>query len=429
MSYNLPRSSRLALAALLFVTSVTRLGAQGGATPKVPAESLAARLARAEEAIAQLKQQVADQSTASAKSSSGLSLMFRGQVMVNAFSNSRRVNNVDVPVFARPDTANGLPQGGAGMAIRQTTLGIVTTAPNVLGATFTGDMDVDFYGGQQPSSGGRTFPLLRMRIARAALRWSTADVMIGQDAPLISQLNPVSVASVGVPGFTAAGNLWLWLPQVRVGFHTTGDVRLGVQGAILAPTSGDAAGVFDTDNDIAERAKRPYVEGRMHISWGSDEMAGEIGVSRHGGWFATPNSPLLRTSDATAVDAKIPFSDWFEVRGEWYDGEGMRGLGGGAVGQLFDTSDNPIHSMGMWAQANLKPTTRLTLGAGFGIDDPDDAGLPAGARLKNAATEAHLHLRPAGPMLVGLEWRRIETTYAAGKVANDHLNLAIGFSF
>ncbi|MDA1082667.1 MAG: hypothetical protein O2973_13545, partial [Gemmatimonadetes bacterium] len=104
---------------------------------------------------------------------------------MNAFGNSRRVNNVDVPVFVRPDTASGLPLGGGGMAIRQTTLGLALSDSDVLGASFSGSLDVDFFGGQQPSAGGRTFPLVRMRIARAALSWRNAELMMGQDAPLV----------------------------------------------------------------------------------------------------------------------------------------------------------------------------------------------------------------------------------------------------
>jgi hypothetical protein len=38
-------------------------------------------------------------------------------------------------------------------------------------------------------------------------------------------------------------------------------------------------------------------------------------------------------------------------------------------------------------------------------------------------------MRPAGPLLVGLEYGRMETTYAAGMVADDHVNLAMGFEF
>lgn len=68
-------------------------------------------------------------------------------------------------------------------------------------------------------------------------------------------------------------------------------------------------------------------------------------------------------------------------------------------------------------------------GGAIGMDDPDDATLVASARLRNRVTEAHVHPLPGGPMILGFEWRGIETRYAAGPVANYHLNLAVGFRF
>src|SRR5947199_9623017 len=82
-----------------------------------------------------------------------------GLVLVNGFFNSARVNNSDVPQLADTD-AVGI--GGAGGSIRQTRLGIFVSDPDVLGGSFNGELDVDFFGGQQPSSGGRTFPSLRV---------------------------------------------------------------------------------------------------------------------------------------------------------------------------------------------------------------------------------------------------------------------------
>jgi hypothetical protein len=38
-------------------------------------------------------------------------------------------------------------------------------------------------------------------------------------------------------------------------------------------------------------------------------------------------------------------------------------------------------------------------------------------------------VRPGGPLLLGFEWRRLTTDYAAGAVTNDHLNVAVGFVF
>ena len=151
-----------------------------------------------------------------------------------------RVNNVDDPQFVRRDTASLLPPHGFGMAVRQTLLGLRTNVSDVAGGTFRGVVDIDFYGGQQPSSGGRTFPLLRIRTAHGTLHWTHGEIMAGQEIPLFSPQNPISPAAFGTPDFVGAGNLWLWLPQVRVTGEVGSTVRLALQGAVLAPTSGDA---------------------------------------------------------------------------------------------------------------------------------------------------------------------------------------------
>lgn len=389
-------------------------------------DSLVARLERAEEAIELLKQQLADQAQAGVQTRSKVTFELNGRVLVNAFSNSARVNMLDVPLFVQPGVADGLPRGGVGLAVRQTAIGFAVAAPNVLGADFSGDIDVDFFGGQYDAS---TVPLARIRTMRASLRWKGAELMLGQEVPLMSLLNPLSLAAVGAPGFSTSGNLWAWLPQVRLGVERQGGVRVGVQGAVLAPTAAGSATGSSGEADVAQRSRRPFVEARAHVGWGADALAAEIGVGTHAGWYATPNSSSLRRSSGFGVDALIPLVPWAELRGEWYTGSGMQGLGGGAIGQLFNAKDHLIHSTGLWGQLNLKPSTRVTVGGGFGFDDPDDTDMSAGARLKNAASEVHVHVRPAGPLVLGLEYRRMATTYSTGKFANDHLNVAAGFEF
>ena len=88
-----------------------------------------------------------------------------------------------------------------------------------------------------------------------------------------------------------------------------------------------------------------------------------------------------------------------------------------------------VHGKGGWGQVNAKPTPRVTVGAGYGFDDPDDADLPASGRLKNATAETHVIVHPAGTLVLGLEWRRITTTYTTRAWSNDHLNLGVGFEF
>ncbi|MGH9259848.1 MAG: hypothetical protein ACRD08_08130, partial [Acidimicrobiales bacterium] len=117
----------------------------------------------------------------------GRTIEFTGQLLVNGFYNSAGVNNADVPQLATLDT---LGVSGGGGTVRQTRLGVSLTEPNVLGGGFTGEVDVDFFGGQQPSSGGRTFPLLRLRRVVGTLAWRKVKVLVGQESPLVADREP-----------------------------------------------------------------------------------------------------------------------------------------------------------------------------------------------------------------------------------------------
>ena len=393
---------------------------------RAAADSLAARLRRAEAAIALLQQQLGEQASAAVSARSRMQLELTGQVLVHSFRNDRRVNNVDNPQFVRPDSVTALPAAALGLAIRQTTLGLVVTSPDVLGGRFVGDLDVDFYGGQQPSSGGRTFPLLRLRTARGTVKWANGELLIGQESPLIAGLNPVSPAAIGTPGFVTAGNLWLWLPQVRAGLETGGPLNFGVQAAVLASTTGDAVGLFETDADAAERSGRPATEARVRVRWGEDDAVSEVGCGGHLAWIAVPGA-LART-DALACDARVVLGP-VELRGEGYTGRGLRGLGGGGIGQNLSRTGLPLEDSGGWGQVNVKASSLLRIGAGCGADEPHGSDVIAGGRLRNQACAAYTIVRPAGPLVIGAEYRRIETRYASGSVANNHLNLSFGFEF
>ena len=421
-------STMLAVAALVAIgAAAPRAHAQRAPrdSARATADSLAARLRRAEEAIALLQQQLAEQATSGVATRSRMQLELTGRVLVHAFRNDRRVNNVDDPQFARPDSATAVPAEGLGLAIRQTTLGLVLTSRDVLGGRFVGDLDVDFFGGQQPSSGGRTFPLLRIRTARGAVKWANGEVMVGQESPLIAGLNPVSPAAIGTPGFVTAGNLWLWLPQLRASVETGGPLSFGLQGAVLAPASGDAAGAFDTDADAAERSGRPASEARVRVRWGEDRPS-EIGCGGHVAWIALAGA-LART-DALACDARVVLGP-VELRGEAYTGRGLRGLGGGGISQNLSRTGTPLEDSGGWGQVNVDANALVRVGAGCGVDEPHGGDVAPGGRLRNRACAGYTIIRPGGPLFVGAEYRRIETRYASGSVANNHLNLSLGFEF
>jgi hypothetical protein len=406
-----------------------------GARPLAPQQpaadtSLAARLERAERMIQVLQQQVAEQASARVAPRSGNRVELGGLVLMNGFYNNAKVNSEDAPTFVLPpDPPGGFSALALGGTARQTEITLSTSAPRVLGGSFNGTLDADFYGGQLGL--GRLFPLLHLRRSRGEIRWPHAWVMFGEDAPPISDVNPSTFAARSIPGFTSSGNLWFWIPQVRLGVDAGSKVRVGVEATALAPISMETPTSFQPDPSRAERSKRPSVEARVVTRWEDPASSGEIGVGAHYGWFATTVIDSFAISKAVGATARFTVSRFAEVRGEAFLGQALSSLGGGGIGQDFGNLGVPVRTMGGWGQLNLMPTAEVEIGGGYGFDDPDNNDVdPLTARLKNVSYEGHLHLKP-GPVVFAIEFRRIETTYGPfrGKLFVNHFNVATGFRF
>ncbi len=355
-----------------------------------------------------------------------------GLVLMNAFHTSHKTNNSDVPQFALPaDPADNPAASASGGSVRQSRVTVTALVPDFARGALRGELDVDSYGGQQPSSGGRTFPLLRIRRAFAEILWNRFAILVGQESPPIAMVSPSSLASVGFPDFASAGNLWLWLPQVRLSgdLAPAGALRLGAEVAALAPTSGEAQGAFFTQPDIAERSGRPFFQGRLRARWGSFEAPGEVSVGGHYGWIVDQSGERV-PSRAAAISLWTPLSRWVELRAEGFTGQALAGLGGGGIGQNMVRDGVPAETTGGWVQLNLRPSEPWELGAGLGIDDPADGDLLPASRLRNLAVEGHVLWRRA-PLVLGVEVRELRTRYAepVGTRSATHTNLAVGFEF
>lgn len=358
---------------------------------------------------------------------------FKATILFNGFYTSARTNNSDLPQFAVPrDAGDSFPTSGTGATMRQTRIQTRAFLAGVAGGDFNAELDVDFWGGQQPSNGGRTFPLLRIRRAWAEMSWDRFRLLVGQEAPPIVELNPSSLGSIGLSSLSSSGNLWLWIPQIRAtGTVLSGaSARLELEGAILAPTGYVAQGPFVTAPDRAEQTNRPNLQSRLRLRFGKGQRQGELSAGGHLGWLSTTGDSVLQ-SDAAAVLLLLPVGGVLELRGEAFTGRGIAGLGGGGIGQNFGVNGKLVRTRGGWGQVLLRPKPEVELGMSYGMDDPKDQDLnPATARLKNESIVGHIHWRPS-PFILGLEFRHIATTYGAavGKVTADHLNLALGAEF
>lgn len=477
-----PRARRAAVAAGLLVVAgllvavVSPAGAQrrppappdsarrpapaDSAAARAELDSLRARLARAEAEIALVRRQLAGEAEAAVRTRSRTSLELTARVLTNAYWTSAPANDPGVPLLATPAPPD--ESGAVGVSVRQTRVGAALTVREVLGGTFDADVDVDFFGGARDATGNRPlFAEPRLRTLRAALRWREGSVMVGMETPLVSDLDPRSVAAVGVPLFSGAGNLWNWLPQVRASRELLGRrVRWAVQGAVLMPFVGTAyaAGLgappgdpygegAGPGGDAGERSGRPYLQTRLRARWGPEdpdagpgadvrnfapgEGPSELGVGLHRGWARVESLGLLGSGAAT-IDARLAFGGRFELRAEGYVGELVAGLGGGGIGQNFGRPAAgaaiglPLRDVAGWGQLNVQLVPTLLAGAGCGADRVRDADRPVRAR--NLSCAGQLRWHPAQPLLVGLEYRRATTRYGSGRrFAVDHLNLALGF--
>jgi hypothetical protein len=452
--------SCVALALLLLAGSAATqaTGAQQRARPDTTRQtqdttaaldSLRTRLARAEAAIALLREQLAEESETAVRTNSRLRLELSAQVLTNAFATLGRVNNVDVPqTVLPPPGANATPatNDALGFTLRQTRVGAAVSVADVLGGTFAGDLDFDLYGGVQDGPGDRRlFPEPRLRTARALLIWSRTELMVGSETPLISDLNPMSLAAVGIPEFSAAGNLWNWLAQVRITRELAAvgrgsrAVRLAIQGAIVAPYANTIAAGEPDAVDAAERSRRPAIEARLRGQWGGEgrdrhrvttgtvmigDRGGEIGVGVHRGWVATAPR-TLEDSRAVSVDAQIVPVRGVELRGEAYTGQVLRGLGGGGIAQNFGPLGAPVRDVAGWAQLNVQPHPVLITGVGCGVDLVDSDANPT--RLQNTVCAAHVAWRPRQPLVIGLEYRQLGTRLVSGTFGARHVNVVLGF--
>lgn len=174
------------------------------------------------------------------------------------------------------------------------------------------------------------------------------------------------------------------------------------------------------------------IEGRLLARWGDQDIdGGEVSLGGHLGWFATTGDSTL-TSKGAAVAVRTFVTEFVELRGEAFIGEALTVLGGGGAGQNFGVGGVPVRTVGGWGQVNFLPYPEWEIGAGFGMDDPDDADLtPGGGTLQNKSWETHVTWRPR-PLLFGVELRRIFTTYGdptIGEQGATHLNLAMGLQF
>src|SRR5258708_29375573 len=185
--------------------------------------------------------------------------------LLQPFSNVGTVDNADIPAIAygKPPGSSG---GSLGGSLRQAQIGLEVFGPQFAGARTKADLQLDLGGGFPRTFDGVNFGLLRLRTGTVRMDWAHTSIVAGQDGLFFSPESPTSFASLAVPAFSYAGNLWSWVPQVRVEHRFTlgEDSTLLLQGGILDSQSGEPP-VFDAyrSPQAGESSRQPAYATRV----------------------------------------------------------------------------------------------------------------------------------------------------------------------
>src|SRR5207244_5289674 len=116
---------------------------------------------------------------------------------------------------------------------------------------------------------GATNSAMRIRTVEVGIDWKTRSVATGLEKPIFNPREPSSLAQVGISPLTGAGNLWLWIPQVRFEQDLRFTSRSGVRAQIGAVQTRE---IGPYESNITPEAVRPGVEGRFNFHHTIDDV-------------------------------------------------------------------------------------------------------------------------------------------------------------
>ena len=154
------------------------------------------------------ERRTAEQAQTKVEAANKFPIQLNGMLLFNAFAN--RGTSANILTSDAYGFLTGPGQSGA--TLRQTILGLQFQGPRLPGdGRVHGSLSMDFWGGSSDPQLNWRSPAARGHFTGVG----KSSLSFGQDKPLIAPYQPDSLAQVGIPPLAGAGNLWLWLPQVR----------------------------------------------------------------------------------------------------------------------------------------------------------------------------------------------------------------------
>lgn len=414
----------------------------GAVAGPVPPATLGERVASLEESSELLTSKLDDQYQAKVEAASKYRIRLSGIVLLNLFSNRGIMDSQDTPTWAIPQIPNISGQT-FGATMRQSEIGLEAFGPYLFGAKTSGNLQLDFAGGSPNTPNGVNLGLARLRIASMRMDWKNTSIVAGQDNSFFSPLSPTSFASLALPAFSYAGNLWGWIPQVRVEhrFNFSDGQSITLQGGIMDNVTSELPSSFAPFAQAGESSGQPAYAAR--VAWTRNIFGTPLTVGS-AGYYSRQSWGFNHSVNGWAgmTDWSIPLTHRLSLTGEFFRGRALGGLGGGVGRSVLFSADSsqvrPLNSVGGWSQLKISATGRLEFNGAFGVDNPfagDVRGFPSSLGfpaplLQNRSSLANVIYRPRSNLLFSAEYRHLRTfDIDAGSPTADQVNLTMGVLF
>ena len=409
------------------MTEIRALRQQLAASQTAPAPDTAPQTAESEAPPQPLRERVdvnerriADLDQSKVSSEHRLPVTLTGMLLFNTFLNGKGSGGADNPTVLPP--LGGQASGGA--TFRQSVIGLKLDGPRLVGGgKITGAAYVDFFGG-----GTGLNQTVRLRVATLDATWKNTTLGLAFDKPIIAPREPDSLAQVGVSPLTAAGNLWLWQPQVRVEQRISLTEQSGLRAQFgVYQTSESGTGLAAEYPDLARA--RPGYQGRFEFWAKSGSRLIEIAPGFH-----ASSTRVLGQS----VPSRIFSIDWLirptarvDFTGTFFHGENTGVIGGLRQGvSVINGQARAVAATGGWGQFTFRATQRASLNIYAGQEDDRNRDLRIGGIGKNQGYGANIIYRLGSNILTSFESSQIRTTYIGSRtVINPHYDLAFAYLF
>ena len=428
--------------------SSTAVPAETAPAPTPASSHLEDRVAALEESSQLLNGKIDEQYQTKIESGSKYKVRLSGIALLNLYANRGPFDNADFPNYVPPPTP--LNSGTSlGATMRQSELGLELFGPRLAGARVTGSIQADFAGGFPNTLNGANYGIFRLRTASMRMDWNDTSLVVGQDALFLSPESPTSFASLAVPALSYTGNLWGWIPQIRVEHRFTvgDDDQVTLQAGVLDNFTGEPPFVtYDRQKQAGESSGQPAYG--VRAAW-TRKRFGQPLTFGTAGYYSRQRWGFDRHVDGWAgmFDWAVPLSQRWSLNGEFYRGRAIGGLGGGIgrstlySGSIFDPATRIIglNAVGGWSQIKFRATPKLEFNGAFGLDNPvagDVRSFPVSVSYfdptltQNRSALVNFVYHARSNVLFSSEYRRLQTfVIDSGNQSAGQMNIMMGVLF